>query len=89
MTPTIPARFRARARRDAAAFYLSELARGILHGEIAFVAGERRTEVAAAEFVVLDIECKQNRRATRVKIALRWPHPRTAMARSRRAWHGS
>jgi len=82
MTPTIPARFRARARRDAAAFYLSELARGMLRGELAFVAGEQRTDVAAAEFVALDIEFKQNRRGTCVRIALRWPHhPLAAIAR--------
>ena len=74
MAPTIPAKLRARARRDAAAFYLSELARGILHGEVTFVAGERRTSVATAEFLVLEIELKQKRRATRVEVTLRWPN---------------
>jgi amphi-Trp domain-containing protein len=74
MASSIPAKFRARARRDAAAFYLSELARGILHGEVTFVAGEARTSVAPDEFVVLEIECTQKRRATRVEITLRWPN---------------
>ena len=74
MAPTIPAKLRASARRDAAAFYLTELARGILHGEVTFVAGEQRTSVATAEFLVLEIEFKQKRRATRVEITLRWPN---------------
>ena len=74
MAPTIPTKLRARARRDAAAFYLSELARGILHGEVTFAAGEQRTSVATAEFLLLEIEFKQKRRATRVDIRLRWPN---------------
>lgn len=74
MAPTIPAKLRARVRRDAAAFYLSELSRGILGGEVTFDAGEQRVTVAAAEFLLLHVECRQNRRATRVDIALRWPH---------------
>jgi amphi-Trp domain-containing protein len=71
--PTIPAKFRARARRDAAAFYLSELARGVLAGELTFIAGEQQTSIATAEFLVLEIEFKQKRRATRVEIKLQWP----------------
>lgn len=73
MAPSIPAKFRARARRDAAAFYLSELARGVLHGELTFVDGEKQTSVATSEFLVLEIEFKQKRRATRVEITLHWP----------------
>jgi amphi-Trp domain-containing protein len=73
MAPSIPAKLRARARRDAAAFYLSELARGILHGEVTFVAGEQRTSVSPAEFVALEVECKQTRHGTRVEVRLRWP----------------
>jgi amphi-Trp domain-containing protein len=74
MAPSIPAKLRTRARRDAAAFYLSELARGILHGEVTFVAGEQRTSVATAEFLVLEIELKQKRNGTRVEITLGWPN---------------
>ena len=39
MAASIPLKVRGRARRDAAAFYLSELARGILSGELAVLAG--------------------------------------------------
>ncbi len=73
MAATIPVRFRGRARRDAAAFYLSQLAKGILSGELALTAGQRQVLVATSEFVMLDIEVKQRRRANRVEITLRWP----------------
>jgi amphi-Trp domain-containing protein len=71
---TIPAKLRARARRDAAAFYLSERARGVLKGELTFVAGDQQTAVATAEFLILEIEFKQKRRATRVEVRLQWPN---------------
>ena len=73
MTATIPAKFRGRARRDAAAFYLSQLARGVLNGEVTIAAGERQTVLATAEFVVLEIEVKPRKRANHVTIKLRWP----------------
>ena len=89
MAPTIPAKFRERARRDAAAFYLSELARGVLHGEVTFAAGEQRTSVATAEFLLLEIQLKQKRRATRVEITLHWPQrPLIKVAAPRGDRHG-
>jgi hypothetical protein len=89
MAPSIPANLRSRARRDAAAFYLSELARGILHGEVTFVAGERRTSVVTAEFLVLEIAFKQKRRATRVDVTVRWPNrPLVAVAGPKGDHHG-
>ena len=82
MTATIPAKFRGRARRDAAAFYLSELAKGVLAGEIGVLAGDQRVDLAAAEFLMLEIEVKQKKRANHVAVKLRWPRRpliRTAM----------
>ena len=73
MAATIPAKFRGRARRDAAAFYLSQLAKGVLAGEVGILAGDRRVDVAAAEFVMLEIDVKQKKRATHVAVKLRWP----------------
>lgn len=73
MTATIPAKFRGRARRDAAAFYLSQLAKGILSGELSVLTGQQESMVATAEFVILEIEVKQRKRANRVEIKLRWP----------------
>jgi amphi-Trp domain-containing protein len=73
VTATIPAKFRGRARRDAAAFYLSQLAKGVLAGEMAVGTGERPTALATSEFVILEIEVKQKKRANHVAIKLRWP----------------
>jgi amphi-Trp domain-containing protein len=69
----IPARFKGRARRDAAAFYLSELAKGILSGELMLLSGQHETVIATAEFVILEIDVKQRKRANRVEVTLRWP----------------
>ena len=63
----IPAKFRARARRDAAAFYLSQLAKGVLAGELAIVVGEQQIQLATSEFVLLEIEAKQRKRANHVQ----------------------
>ena len=69
----IPAKFRGRARRDAAAFYLSQLAKGVLAGELAVLTGDRRVDLAAAEFVILELEVTQKKRANHVAIKLKWP----------------
>ena len=73
MTATIPAKFRGRARRDAAAFYLAQLAKGILSGELAVLSGQQESTLATAEFVILDIVVTQRKRGNRVEIKLQWP----------------
>ena len=73
MKATVPAKFRGRARRDAAAFYLSQIARGVLAGELTLDDGEHATTLATSEFVVLEIEVKQKKRANSIAIKLRWP----------------
>jgi amphi-Trp domain-containing protein len=73
LTPTVPAKFRGRTRRDAAAFYLSQIARGVLAGELALDAGDHAITLATSEFVVLEIEVKQQKRANSIAIKLRWP----------------
>ena len=73
VTAAIPAKFHARARRDAAAFYLTQLAKGVLSGELSIVVGEQQVQLATAEFVVLKIEVKQRKRANHVSVKLRWP----------------
>ena len=90
VTATIPARFRGRARRDAAAFYLSQLAKGVLAGEMTVTTSERPVTLATTEFVALEIEVKQKKRANHVTIKLRWPRrpmrstaSRTASGRGR------
>jgi amphi-Trp domain-containing protein len=69
----IPAKFHARARRDAAAFYLTQLAKGVLSGEVAIAVGDQQIHLATSEFVILKIEAKQRKRANHVSVKLRWP----------------
>ena len=73
VTAAIPAKFHARARRDAAAFYLTQLAKGVLSGELSIVVGDQKVQLATAEFVVLKIEAKQRKRANHISVKLRWP----------------
>ena len=71
---TIPARFRGRARRDAAAFYLSELAKGVLSGEVSVGSGEQHTALATSEFVLLEIEASEKKGKAKIEIAIAWRH---------------
>ena len=73
MSAVVPTKFRGRARRDAAAFYLSQIARGVLAGELILDGGEGETTVTTSEFVALEIEVKQKKRANHVSVKLRWP----------------
>ena len=60
-------------RRDAAAFYLTQLARGVLAGEVKIGQDDRQLSLATAEFILLEIEVKQKKRANHVAVKLRWP----------------
>lgn len=73
VSAVIPAKFHGRARRDAAAFYLTQLAKGVLAGELAIAVGEHHIQLATSEFVILKIEAKQRKRANHVSVKLRWP----------------
>ena len=73
MASSVPIRFRGQARRDAAAFYLTQLAKGILSGELSVQSGQEQVLVATSEFLSVDIEVRQRKRATRVDVKLRWP----------------
>lgn len=73
VTHKIPARVRGKARRDAAAFYLAELARGLLAGELGVGRGDQTISLATTEFVLLEIEVKQKKRVNHVGVKLRWP----------------
>ena len=73
VSAAIPAKFHARARRDAAAFYLTQLAKGVLAGELAIAVGDQQIQLATSEFVILKIEAKQRKRANHVSVKLRWP----------------
>jgi hypothetical protein len=70
---SIPSRFRGRARRDAAAFYLSQLAQGILRGEFAIVTGYDTEPVQPGDVLLLDIAVTRKTRADHVLVHVRWP----------------
>src|SRR5207253_10656919 len=49
----IPAKFHGRARRDAAAFYLTQLAKGVLAGEPSIAVGAQQIRAAPSEVGLL------------------------------------
>lgn len=69
---TIPSRFRGRARRDAVAFYLTQLARALLAGEMTVVSGDRATTLATSDSLALEIDVKHKKRASGVVVRIRW-----------------
>ena len=69
---TIPSRFRGRARRDAVAFYLTQLARALLAGEMTVVSGDRATTLATSDSLALEIDVKHKKRASAVVVRIRW-----------------
>lgn len=73
---SIPSRFRSRARRDAAAFYLSQLAQGILMGELGVLTGHETVLVQPTDFLVLEIAFTQKSRVNHVSVRIRWPRRR-------------
>jgi hypothetical protein len=75
MLVTIPARYRGRARRDAAAFYLTQIAKGLLAGQLAVLTDQAATSVVTTEFLVLEIDVQRRKRASHVAVKLRWSNP--------------
>ena len=70
---SIPSRFRGRARRDAAAFYLSQLAQGLLAGELGILTGHETLVVQPADLLVLEIVFTQKSRVSHLSVRVRWP----------------
>lgn len=61
----------------------------MLAGEIALGTGERPTTLATSEFVILEIEARQKKRANHVTVKLRWPRrPLIRAGIARRDGHG-
>jgi amphi-Trp domain-containing protein len=89
VTAAVPARFRARARQDAAAFYLSQIAQGIRSGELTLETQGQPTTVATSEFLFLEIQVKQKKRGNSIGIKLRWPaRPLIRVAKGEGGHHG-
>jgi amphi-Trp domain-containing protein len=75
---SIPSRFRGRTRREAAAFYLSELAQAILAGEFDVVTGHDTVRLQPSDVVVLGISVSRSLRVDHVSVQIRWPRRRHA-----------
>jgi len=59
-------------RRDGAGFYLSELARGFLKGEVSLQIGGKRFTIPAAEFVDVEIDLQEREGRYRVDVRVSW-----------------
>jgi hypothetical protein len=73
---SIPWRFRGPARRDVAAFYLSQLAQGILMGERGVLTGHETLSVQPTDFLVLEAAFAQKSRVDHVSVRVRWSRRR-------------
>ena len=73
MSVTIPAKLHSHARRDAAAFYLSQLALAVLTGEMSVGTGDDQVALTTPERVLLEIDIKQAKSVNSVAVRLRWP----------------
>jgi amphi-Trp domain-containing protein len=82
---SIPSRFRGSVRRDAAAFYLTQLAQGILKGELGVLTGHETVTVRPTDFLVLEIAFTEKLRINQVSVRVRWSrYPAIAGATARR-----
>jgi amphi-Trp domain-containing protein len=81
---TIPWRFRSRARRDVAAFYLAELTQGLLAGKLDVLIGHETVPLEPAEFVGLEITVTRKFRVDHVSVRIRWPRGRNRTFSDRR-----
>jgi amphi-Trp domain-containing protein len=68
-----PIGIQGRARRDAAAFYLTQLARGLQGGELRILTGGRHVDLATTEALALHIVVRLKRRDNQMEITVRWP----------------
>ncbi len=59
-------------RRDGAGFYLSEIARGFLKGEIVLHFEGRRYVIPASEFVDVEIDLQEGKRACKIELKISW-----------------
>ena len=71
----IPSHLRGRARRDAVAFYLSQLAQGLLAGEFGVLLGHDTVPVRPPDVLTLEISFARKSRADLLSVRLRWSRP--------------
>jgi amphi-Trp domain-containing protein len=59
-------------RRDGAGFYLSELARGFLKGQVILQIGGKRFTMPAAEFVDVEIDLQERQGRYEIDVRVSW-----------------
>jgi len=72
MSDPINLNYAQKLRRDGAGFYLSELARGFLKGEIILQIGGKRFTIPAAEFVNVEMDLQEREGTYRVDVRVSW-----------------
>lgn len=72
MSDPINLNYAQKLRRDGAGFYLSELARGFLKGEVSLQIGGKRFTIPAAEFVDVEIDLQERGGRYRVDVRVSW-----------------
>ena len=71
----IPSHLRGRARREAAAFYLSQIAQGLLAGEFGILTGHETASAWPTDALTLEITFTRKLRADLLSVRLRWSRP--------------
>jgi len=72
MSDPINLNYAQKLRRDGAGFYLSELARGFLKGEVSLQIGGKRFTIPAAEFVNVEIDLQERGGRYNVDVRVSW-----------------
>lgn len=72
MSAPLSLNYSQKIRRDGAGFYLSEIARGFLKGEVVLNIGGKRFVIPAAEFVDVEIDLEEMKRVYRIEVKLSW-----------------
>src|SRR5580765_442734 len=73
----IPSYLRGRARREAAAFYFSQIAQGLLAGELGILTGHETASARPTDALTLEITFTRKPRADLLSVRLRWSRPRS------------
>ncbi len=72
MSAPINLNYARKLRRDGAGFYLSELARGFLKGEVILHIGGKRFAIPASEFVDVEIDLQEREKTYKIEVRVSW-----------------
>lgn len=72
MSAPINLNYAQKLRRDGAGFYLSEIARGFLKGEVILHIGGKRFAIPASEFVDVEIDLLEREKTYKIEVRVSW-----------------